>query len=244
MATVRAVVLAAGRGVRMGGRHPKTLLPLEDEEPILAHILSGLGAAGIADLAVVTGFMAEDVQEFVAARAGGMPATFMFNPRYASWGNFHSVRIALDQSPGRPVLVVNSDVVVAPDVYGAVASAAGDLALAVVRRPRLDEEDMRVRLRGERVVGIGKDLRMALSHGEFAGVSLVRPDAARLYAQAATALEWTGGTGAYYEDVYGRILGSVDARAVVVDARDYAEVDNPDDVAAAAAVARRHAARS
>ena len=42
MAPVRAVVLAAGRGVRMGGRRPKTLIPVADKQPLLRYILVGI----------------------------------------------------------------------------------------------------------------------------------------------------------------------------------------------------------
>ena len=94
MANVRACVLAAGRGVRMGGAQPKTLIPLGEHEPMLHYILRGLKQAGIEDLMVVTGFQPEKIQSYVEQNWG--EATYVFNARYASWGNFHSVRVALD----------------------------------------------------------------------------------------------------------------------------------------------------
>jgi choline kinase len=231
VAGVRAVVLAAGRGVRMGGGPvPKTLLPMGDEEPLLAYVLRGLRGGGIDDLMVVTGHGREHVEEYVTESWSGAKPTFVFNARYASWGNFHSVRVALDQSPGLDVLVVNSDVVVVPDVYARVAAADGDLVLAVQKKMRLDAEDMRVQLDGRRVAALGKHLPMGLSHGEYAGVSLVRPDAARAYLHAATNNEWRSVTDVYYEDVYAAILPFVRAAAALVREGEYAEVDEPADV--------------
>lgn len=242
MAKMRAVVLAAGRGVRMGGGVvPKTLLPMGDEQPLLAYILRGLRDAGIDDLLVVTGHGRRHVEEDVAESWEGN-ATFVFNARFASWGNFHSVRVALDQSPGLDVLVVNSDVVVAPDVYARVAASDGDLVLAVQRRMRLEHEDMRVQLDRRRVVAIGKNLPMGLSHGEFAGVSLLRSDATRAYLNVATDNEWRAITHVYYEDVYAAILRAVRANAVFVDEGEYAEVDEPADVPAAIQVIATHQA--
>lgn len=242
MAKLRGVVLAAGRGVRMGGRTPKTLLPLNDREPLLHYILGGLRAAGVEDLLVVTGFEPGRIQEFVEQRWGGDEVSYVFNARYASWGNFHSVRMALDQSPGMNALVVNSDVIVHPDVYSRVAGTQGDLVLAVQKREphRLDEEDMRVELQRDRVVSIGKTIKKARSHGEFAGVSLLRPPAAQLYANLATNLEWRSATTLYYEDIFGTMLPRVDARAALVGADEYAEVDTPADVEAAVGVIERH----
>ncbi len=239
MAKIRAAVLAAGRGSRMGGATPKTLVPIGDRGPLLEYILEGLKRAGVMDLLVVTGHRPEDVQSFVTERWDDQ-ATFIRNTRFASWGNFHSVRLALDQSPGYDVLVVNSDIVIHPDVYTRVLEADGDLVLAVQRRQRLDEEDMRVQLAGDRVVDISKDLSRARSHAEFTGVSLLRPAAHRPYVDVVTRWQWQGTTGGYYEDVYAELLGAVDARAAEVAAGEYAEVDTGQDLPAAAAVIDRH----
>lgn len=234
------MVLAAGRGVRMGGGLvPKTLLPMGDEEPLLSYILRGLRGAGVSDLMVVTGHGREHVEGYVGEHWDG-EKTFVFNARYASWGNFHSVRVALDQSPGRDVLVVNSDVVVAPDVYARVASGDGDLVLAVQKRSRLDLEDMRVQLDRRVVKAIGKDVPMGLSHGEFAGVSLLRPDAARAYLDVATNHEWSALTSVYYEDVYAQMIGTVRVTAVLVREGEYAEVDEPSNVPDAIEVIATH----
>ncbi len=242
MAKLRAAVLAAGRGVRMGGREPKTLLPLGAERPLLHHILSGLAVAGIDDVLIVTGFMPNKIEEFVTSSGIELNVSYVRNARYASWGNFHSVRVALDQSPGYDVLVVNSDVIVHPDVYRRVADTRGDLVLAVQQRLVLDEEDMRVRLDSDRVRAVSKSLGRGVSHGEYAGVSLLRPPAARAYLDESSRREWLADTDGYYEDVYNTIVPLLDARAAIVGEDEYAEVDTPDDVDGARAVIRRHSA--
>lgn len=241
MAGVRAVVLAAGRGVRMGGGLvPKTLLPMGDEDPLLAYILRGLQGAGVSDLMVVTGHGKPHVEKYVNENWRGNKPTFVFNARYASWGNFHSLRVALDQSPGYDVLVVNSDVVVTPEVYSRVIAGDGDLVLAVQKKSRLDDEDMRVQLDRRDVKAIGKQIPMGLSHGEFAGVSLLRPDAARAYLHVATNNEWRSVTHVYYEDVYAAMIGSVRVTAATVQEGEYAEVDEPSNVPDAIEVIATH----
>jgi choline kinase len=99
---------------------------------------------------------------------------------------------------------------------------------------------MRVELRGSRVAAIGKDLKPARSHGEFVGVSLMRHDAARLYADLSTTVQWTATTRLYYEDVYAMMLESIDARSVITRPGEYAEVDVPEDMQAAASVVERY----
>ena len=239
MAKLRAAILAAGRGTRMKDKRPKTLIPIADEQPMLHYILSGLGAAGVEDLLVVTGYAAAEIEAFTTERWQGA-AKFVFNARWASWGNFHTARLAVEQSPGMDLMIVNSDVVVVPQVYKNVADARGELVLAVQRRPRFDAEDMRVELDGDRVRQIGKQVKMPRSHAEFAGVSLLRPPAARAYADVATDWEWRAQTAGYYEDVYAALLDSVDCRAVTVRQDEYAEVDVPEDMTAATHVIDKH----
>jgi choline kinase len=227
----------------MGGDQPKTLTPAGGNETLLHYILGGLRIAGIGDLLVVTGHARDDLQKAVIEEWGSENVTFIFNGRYASWGNFHSVRLAIDQSPGTDLLIVNSDVVVPPDVYRRVVAVQGDLVLAVQRREGLDPEDMRVELQQHKVVAIGKHLKMVRSHGEYAGVSLLRPRAARLYAEICTDLEWRALTTLYYEDIYANMLARIDARAAFVLPGEYAEIDELKDVPAAGAVIRAHADR-
>jgi len=224
----------------MGGGTPKTLLPLDGHEPLLTYILEGLRSAGITDVLLVTGHRPNEIQSFVNEHGEGLDVTYVRNARFASWGNFHSVRVALDQSPAFDLLVVNSDVVVTPDVYKRIGETSGDLVLAVQRKRVLDAEDMRVRLEDDRVRAIGKDLKRAHSHGEYAGVSLIRREAANRYSEIANRMEWAQDVQGYYEDVYARMMDLVDVRASSVAEGEYAEVDTPEDVAAAVAVVKRH----
>jgi choline kinase len=224
----------------MGGIKPKTLISVGDHEPMLHYILRGLRAAEVDDLMVVTGFMAEAVTGYVAEHWGEDNVTYVRNPRYASWGNFHSARLAADQSPGFDLMIINCDIVIHPDVFKRVASTGGDLVLAVEQRYGLDKEDMRVRLDGSRVTDIGKDLEMQFSAGEFCGVSLMRADAQTVYRDLATAVEWERTSSLYYEDIYKQMIGSLDARAAEVRPGEYAEIDTPEDVRAAIDVIERH----
>jgi choline kinase len=231
-------VLAAGRGVRMGGRTPKSLIPVGYHEPLLHYILAGLRTAGVDDLLVVTGWRHTEVQDFVGQRWEAK-TTFVRNARYASWGNFHSLRLAIDQSPGATILAINSDIVVHPQVLTNVATTTGDLVLAVQQRPQLSAEDMRVQLDEDRAVAIGKDLAMDRSHAEFCGVSLLAPRVAAAYADLSSALEWRAQTHLYYEDLYAPLLRSVYALWIDVGADEYAEVDEPSDLDRAAEVIQR-----
>ena len=97
---------------------------------------------------------------------------------------------------------------------------------------------MRVRLQGDTVKGIGKHLSRAHGHGEFCGVSLLRNEAKLVYADIASRVEWQGRTNIYYEDIYAEMFDRVVSKAAPVQPGEYAEVDEPADLQAAAAVIR------
>lgn len=60
----KAVILAAGKGVRMRSERPKVLQEILGA-PILAHILTALRDAGVTDIVVVVGYQADRVQKAI-----------------------------------------------------------------------------------------------------------------------------------------------------------------------------------
>src|SRR5262245_61752441 len=68
---MKAVILAAGKGTRMKeltNDVPKPMLPVQGK-PILEHIISGLMAAGVRDVFVVTGYRAEVAENYFGSGA-------------------------------------------------------------------------------------------------------------------------------------------------------------------------------
>ena len=64
-----AIIMAAGRGTRMGGDLPKVLFEAAGK-PLVRWVLDALAAAGIADRIVVVGYRAALVEETLAGLPG------------------------------------------------------------------------------------------------------------------------------------------------------------------------------
>ena len=64
-----AVIMAAGRGTRMGGDLPKVLFEAAGK-PLVGWVLDALAAAGITDRIVVVGYRAELVEAALAGLPG------------------------------------------------------------------------------------------------------------------------------------------------------------------------------
>lgn len=167
---MRAMILAAGRGQRMGTlttTAPKPLLELNGVT-LIEHQLGRLAAAGV-DVAVINlSYRGEQIRSVVGdGRRFGLSVHFSDEgpePLETAGGIVH----ALPLLGAEPFLVVNADVVSDFDLQS--LSAVPDLGtLVLVPNPPH-------KLRGD--YGIGPDSR--LSHDEplltFSGISMLSPD--------------------------------------------------------------------
>jgi UDP-N-acetylglucosamine diphosphorylase / glucose-1-phosphate thymidylyltransferase / UDP-N-acetylgalactosamine diphosphorylase / glucosamine-1-phosphate N-acetyltransferase / galactosamine-1-phosphate N-acetyltransferase len=124
---IDAVVMAAGEGSRLRPlteRWPKPILPV-DGRPVIATLLRELAAAGCRRVFVVTGHLAEQVEELVGDGSG-----FSLEVRYTRQpgvlGSADAVQRALAAGAIPPLLVTAADTVYRPgDVAYFVKHARG-----------------------------------------------------------------------------------------------------------------------
>jgi len=107
-----AVVMAAGEGSRLrplSDRWPKPVLPI-DGRPVIATLLRELAAAGCTFVVVVTGHLAEQVEELVGDGSGfGLEVRYVRQPGVL--GSADTVRRALTAGAEPPFLVTAADTV-------------------------------------------------------------------------------------------------------------------------------------
>jgi NDP-sugar pyrophosphorylase family protein len=109
---VEAIVMAAGEGRRLRPlteAWPKPLLPI-DGRPVLAMLLRELAEADLDRVTVVTGHLAEQLEELVGDGSGfGVEARLVRQPRLD--GSAGAVRVALEAGTSTPAIVVAADTV-------------------------------------------------------------------------------------------------------------------------------------
>lgn len=157
-----AILLAAGEGSRLRGATPlKPLCPVAGRT-LIDHALGGLAEAGLARAVVVTGYGADAVEAYLAARRWPLAVETV---RSGDWRlpNGVSVMAAAPLVFGEALLAM-CDHLVAPALYARVAArGSGEgLRLGIDRRlghPFVDQADVtRVATEGDRIVAIGKGL--------------------------------------------------------------------------------------
>ena len=129
--SVRAVVLAAGKGTRMKSARPKVLHELCGR-PMLWHVLRALHDAGVADVTVVTSpELAEHLEAASEGAAHVTPRSVLQQPQL---GTGHAVGMALAaMAPAQGTIVVlNGDMPLVDAALVRAVLEARDCALALV----------------------------------------------------------------------------------------------------------------
>ena len=122
MVVTRGVILAAGRGTRLGSLTESTPKPLLEVggRPVLDHIVDGMAAAGVRQLTVVTGYLADVVEHHLAASC---PVPVSFVRQHQVDGTAGALRLVEYALGYEPFMLGWGDIVTDRDHYLAVADA-------------------------------------------------------------------------------------------------------------------------
>lgn len=242
---VHVVVLAAGRGSRLGAlgdETPKWLLDVGGRT-LADRQLEGIGGAGeaVASTSVVVGHAADAIRHELAARRERVRV--IENPEFAELNNWWSLLRALRELPEEgPVLVVNADLLADPaQVEAFVRAAATDAAdglLAVDRERHLTDESMKVSLTpGGTLERIGKK-EVDPAVGEYIGMLAARGPLLRALREV---LESFVGDPDAWNEWYEAAVGRTAAEGLpwhvwAMPSTGWVEIDDDDDLHAANAL--------
>ncbi|NOT31315.1 MAG: phosphocholine cytidylyltransferase family protein [Planctomycetes bacterium] len=218
----QALILAAGRGTRLGEGVPKCLVKVGDRA-LIHHQLAALHGAGIEDVCVVVGYGAERVRAAVGERCH-----YIENPRFAETNSLYSLWLAREWVRG-PFLQLNCDLIAHPRVYQRLLAAGGS-ALAYDSDSGDGEEHMKVAVRRGLLQDIGKQLDPARSCGENLGLLKYDGDAARLLFEEAGALIAAGGEQCWSPAAMARLAQRVPVHCIDMAGLPWAEIDFLEDV--------------
>jgi choline kinase len=185
---MHAVILAAGRGSRLGtlsDLRPKPLLPLAGI-PLLTRLLTSLSTAGCAPVTLVTGYRPDTL----AAHAPD--ARTVHNPRWKQTSIAASLLTAADAGAlDHGAVITYGDIVVDPAVFAALLTAPmADVCLPVntgwltlwqarMSNPLHDAERLLISSRGQLIDIGGTPAGLNEVHAQFMGIMRLSPAGAR-----------------------------------------------------------------
>ncbi len=222
---MKAVLLCAGVGRRLGSDRPKVLLEIGGRT-LLARHLENLAALGI-PVRIVTGFMAEGLEaaaEAVAATSSPAPVVeFAHNAEYTR-GSLLSVARGLEDLD-EDLVIMDADVLYDPSILAELCALERGFALD----PRTDpgEEEM--------MIGVQAGSVRAIRRGALAGFDLVgegvgffKIDRASLPALREHLA--AGDPEGDYECAFDTFLAEHGAQFIEVGGRPWTEIDFEEDV--------------
>ena len=221
----QAVILAAGRGKRLGGEvngDPKCLIPFGGKT-LLEHQLGVLESQGIERCVVVVGHEADRVRSVVSG--GHICIT---NELYAETNSLYSLWLARNHVPG-PFVLLNADVLAHPDVYRRML-ALETTALTYDSSSGSEAEHMKVSFRDGRLRAISKALSADDADGENVGILYFDQDAANLLFKEADNIIASGAIRSWAPAAVDRITDRVEIRGVDVADLPWTEIDCPEDL--------------
>jgi choline kinase len=234
---MRAVILAAGRGSRMGhlsDDRPKCLVELEGK-PLIERQIAALRRGGADEIGVVRGYRAEMID---------LPGLSYFaNERWAETNMVMSLVAAAPWLRSGPVIVSYADIFYRSELVRGLSGAPGQLVISYDRAwrrlwtrrfadPLADAETFRIDAAGQLLEIGGKTTRIEDIEGQYMGLLKFTPPA---WSAVEALLRRLDQAICNRLDVTGLLRLLLAAREVPIDTfgtdGQWGEIDNPEDVA-------------
>jgi dTDP-glucose pyrophosphorylase len=136
-ALAKAIVLAAGRGIRMGQlteELPKPMLPLAGK-PMIEHILDRLRSAGTRRVFIVTGYRAETIEEHLR----NYPMEITFARQQSINGTATAALLGREFGGSDAFLLTFGDIICDPEDYDGMSQRLDQITAAVLGVKHVDD---------------------------------------------------------------------------------------------------------
>ena len=226
---MKAIILAAGAGRRLGADGPKCMLDIAGAS-IIHRQLSAFGAAGISEFVMVVGYAQDQIRRHLADQPGRF--TFVVNERYGQTNTIYSLYLARTHL-NDTFYYANADVLFDRRLVQRLQACPANSALAV-QTGACAQEEVKVIVADDRVTRIGKTLDPAACLGEFVGVARFGGEIApALAARLTEMVESEGIVDDYFERAVDRLCEDWTLTPADVSDLPCLEIDFPEDLARA-----------
>jgi choline kinase len=233
---MRALILAAGRGSRMGSlgdARPKCLLELAGK-PLIARQVTALRNGGATTVGIVRGYRAEMIHY--------PKVKYFHNPRWRETNMVMSLAAADEWLRSEPVIISYGDIFFRKEVVRGIAGADQDLVVAYDlqwrplwdRRfidPLVDAESFRIDRTGQLVEIGGKAVRISEIQGQYMGLLKFTPKAWKAVGAVLAGLSPHARDQLDMTSLLRTLLGKKFVIGTHATSGNWGEVDGPNDLA-------------
>ena len=170
---MKALILAAGEAKRLKPiteNIPKCMLKV-GEKRIVDYQIENLLETGIEDIVVVTGFLADKLENHLSTTHKNANFTFIRSDDYYKTYPAHGLWLAKDHLQ-EEILYLNADVICHPKIINEVVKSKHE-SVTALHKNDWDEEQVNIISRPDtdEIMSMGKTVSAKLSSGEFIGVT-------------------------------------------------------------------------
>jgi len=227
---MKAVILASGIAKRLRpltDTIPKSLVSL-GSETILDRILKSLKENGIVDLVITTGYLEENIKEFISQKYPEFNVIYQKNPLYDKTNYIYSLSLAKEAIGNDDFILLHADMVFDPDLLKRVVDEKGSSVL-VKRELPYPEKDFKASIANGLVkkVGVkieGQTLRFLAPIYKF-----TNEDFKKLFVKMEEFIS-QGKVNCYAEDAFNEVSDQINLHPIYFDNEFCMEVDDFDDL--------------
>jgi len=160
---MQGLILAAGKGTRMGNIEvPKCLLEINGV-PIIKHQINSFKKNGINDIVVVTGYKSEMIHDLLNDQV-----QYVHNSKFNEMNNIYSVWLAIQKLRG-DFICVYGDLMFDEEILKKCLEIKSEIGLIVETNTR--DETMKVKIENEKIVAVNKKIDYKTADGNFVGMA-------------------------------------------------------------------------
>jgi choline kinase len=233
---MRAILLAAGRGRRLGSAEPKCLISIEDRTLLQRHLVN-MAEAGITALTLVVGYEKERIIAALDSLPRPFPIEFTENPRFVH-GSIVSLQVAGERLREGAVWM-DADVLYPAALLRRLIASPHDNCVLLDGRSEESGEEMMVGVRDGRAAMIARRVGPGWEFaGESVGFTKVGPGGGAVMKRLLDEEVNAGRLDQEYEAAMNRAFAEIPFGHERVDDFAWTEIDFEEDVVKARKLAR------
>lgn len=228
---MKVVILSAGQGRRLlplTAESPKCVLPI-DGQSLIEWQLDGLYRCGIDQVTVVVGYGADQVESLLTSRYSPDWVQTLYNPDFANTDNLVSCWMARSEMQEDFILLNGDTLFESAVLQRLLESPVRPITVVTNHKTGYDADDMKVKLDGNRLLRIGKDLNEV--DGESIGMISFRGEGPALFSGAIEeAIRHRESHKRWYLSVIDQMAQTIPVWTCSIEGLPWCEVDCPADL--------------
>ncbi|WP_342508551.1 phosphocholine cytidylyltransferase family protein [Sporosarcina sp. FSL K6-2383] len=231
---MKAIILAAGIGSRLRPQTdeiPKCLVKVNEQDSIIDTQIKALKTANIEEIIIITGYRANQIQEYILNKYTELKFTFIENNKYLTTNNMYSFLLAKPYLESQSFVSLNADVALDDQIIKGLLNNPNSNLIAVDKE-MFSEESMKVKIGKptEAVISISKGIEERDAFAVSIDVYKIAKEASNIIFAVAQSVIDSEGENQWFEVALNESFQQIDFATHEIQGLKWFEIDNQEDL--------------